>query len=54
MRQHVTPDERVKRVQEIVDGAGADVVLEVSGVPAAFVEGVQLARPAARLSRSAT
>jgi len=49
IRQHVTSDERVKRVQEIVDGAGADVVLEVSGVPAAFVEGVQLARPGGTL-----
>ena len=45
MREHETAEARVERVQGLVGSAGADLVLEVSGVPAAFVEGIQLARP---------
>jgi L-iditol 2-dehydrogenase len=49
MREHETADARAERVRELVDGPGADVVLEVSGVPAAFVEGLALARPGGTL-----
>ena len=36
--------DRVARVQELTGGVGADMVLEVTGVPASFVEAVELAR----------
>lgn len=49
MREHATAEERVERVQDLTGGYGADVVLEVTGVPAAFVEGVQLARPGGKM-----
>jgi len=42
-------DALTKKVLEITRGAGADVVLEVAGAPAAFVEGIQLVRPCGRL-----
>jgi threonine dehydrogenase-like Zn-dependent dehydrogenase len=49
MREHETAGERIEQVQALTDGYGADVVLEVTGVPAAFVEGVGLARPGGTL-----
>jgi len=49
MREHETAGERVEQVKALTDGYGADVVLEVTGVPAAFVEGVGLARPGGTL-----
>jgi len=45
MAEHPTPGERAGRVRELTGGYGADVVLEVTGVPAAFVEALELARP---------
>lgn len=45
MSEHATPEERVERVKELTRGYGADVVLEVTGVPNAFVEALQFARP---------
>ena len=45
LQEHETPEERVEHVQELTGGYGADVVLEVAGVPAAFLEALQLARP---------
>ena len=44
MRRYKTPEERVARVKELVGALGADVVMEVVGFPAAFVEGVQMVR----------
>ncbi len=41
-------DMRVNRVMELTGGAGADVALEVAGVPAAFSEGVQHVRAGGR------
>lgn len=38
-------EERVEQVKKMSGGDGADVVLEVSGVPAAFAEALQLVRP---------
>ena len=49
MREHPTAEERVERVRTLTGGQGADVVLEVTGVPAAFVEALQLARPGGRV-----
>lgn len=43
-----TPAERLARVQEATQGRGADLVLEFTGVPAAFVEGLELCRRGGR------
>ncbi|SDY86960.1 zinc-binding dehydrogenase [Herbiconiux ginsengi] len=44
MTEHTTTEERVARVLELTGGRGADVVLEVTGVSAAFPESIALAR----------
>ena len=44
------PEDRVARVQELTGGIGADVVLEVTGVPASFVEAIDLARVNGRIA----
>ncbi|MGI8392321.1 zinc-binding dehydrogenase [Leucobacter sp. W1038] len=44
MREHATVEARVARVLELTNGDGPDVVLEVTGVAAAFPESVELAR----------
>jgi L-iditol 2-dehydrogenase len=49
MQEQATPEERVERVQALTSGYGADVVLDVTGVPAAFVEALQFARPGGRV-----
>ncbi len=49
MKEHTTPEERVEQIQSLTGGYGADVVLEVTGVPAAFVEALQIARPGGRV-----
>src|SRR5215210_8300324 len=49
MQEHTTPEERVEQVQALTGGYGADVVLEVTGVPAAFLEALQLARPGGKV-----
>ena len=49
MQEHPTAEERVEQVQSLTGGYGADVVLEVTGVPAAFLEALQLARPGGRV-----
>lgn len=43
-----TPAERLARVQALTQGRGADLVLEFTGVPAAFVEGLELCRRGGR------
>jgi len=43
-----TADERLERVLASTDGRGADIVMEFTGVPAAFNEGLQLARKGAK------
>jgi L-iditol 2-dehydrogenase len=50
MREHTTPAERAKRVQELTGSDGADVVLEVTGVAAAFPESVELAGVGGRIA----
>jgi threonine dehydrogenase-like Zn-dependent dehydrogenase len=42
------PAERLARVLEYTDGRGADVILEMSGVPAAFGEGMAMLRRGGR------
>jgi threonine dehydrogenase-like Zn-dependent dehydrogenase len=42
--------DRVARVQELTGGLGADMVLEVTGVPASFVEAIDLARVGGRIA----
>jgi L-iditol 2-dehydrogenase len=37
-------EERLKLVQEVTDGRGADMVIECTGVPAVFIEGIDLLR----------
>jgi len=44
--EHPTREARVDRVNQLTGGYGADVVLEVTGVPAAFTEALHLVRPA--------
>lgn len=43
-----TPGQRLEEVLALTEGRGADVVMEFTGVPAAFNEGLQLARKGAR------
>ena len=38
------PDERVKRVRDIVGGFGADLVMDCSGHPSAGPEGIEFLR----------
>ena len=47
-READTADARAERVEAITDGVGADVGIEVAGVPEAFVEGVELLRTGGR------
>jgi threonine dehydrogenase-like Zn-dependent dehydrogenase len=39
-----TPEARVQRVKDLTDGRGADVVVEVVGIAAATVEGLDMVR----------
>ena len=41
MQDYPTEADRIKAVQDLTDGRGADVGMEVTGVPAAFNEGVR-------------
>ncbi len=46
--ERTSAQERLELVQDQTGGRGADIVLEFTGVPAAFVEGVHLCRKGAR------
>jgi len=48
MEEYSTLDSRLKMVNELTDGEGVDVALEVTGVPDAFTEGLEMIRPAGR------
>jgi threonine dehydrogenase-like Zn-dependent dehydrogenase len=37
-------NQRIKYVQEMTEGRGADVVVECAGVPSAFLEGIEMLR----------
>ena len=44
MNELPTPEERVQRVKDLTDGRGADVVVEVVGIAAATLEGLDMVR----------
>ncbi|MCH8190829.1 MAG: zinc-binding dehydrogenase [Chloroflexi bacterium] len=48
MGQYPSAPERVARVLQIVGPAGADVAVEVVGLPQVFIEGLQMVRPGGR------
>jgi threonine dehydrogenase-like Zn-dependent dehydrogenase len=50
MREHTSAEDRVKAVADLTGGLWADVVLEVTGVPAAFSEAIELARTGGRVA----
>ena len=43
-----TPEQRAERVRELTGGRGADVVMEFTGHPSAFNEGLEMARRGAK------
>lgn len=45
MNEFDTLEKRAKAIQELTGGVGADVGMELTGVPAAFNEGIHLIRP---------
>lgn len=47
-REYDTGSARAERVRELTDGVGADVAVEVAGVPEAFNEGIELLRTGGR------
>jgi len=49
MREYTDTRARVGRVRELTNGLGADVVLEVAGVPQAFLEAINLVRNGGRV-----
>jgi threonine dehydrogenase-like Zn-dependent dehydrogenase len=50
LADHPESAERVARVHELTGGIGADMVLEVTGVPASFVEAIEMARVNGRIA----
>jgi threonine dehydrogenase-like Zn-dependent dehydrogenase len=50
LTDHPDAKDRIAAVQELTGGIGADMVLEVTGVPQAFVEAVDLARVGGRIA----
>ncbi|MDQ4059414.1 MAG: zinc-binding dehydrogenase [Actinomycetota bacterium] len=49
MNQYDSVEKRVRKVRSLSDAYGPDVVLEVTGVPAAFTEALELLRPGGRM-----
>jgi threonine dehydrogenase-like Zn-dependent dehydrogenase len=49
LREYDAPERRAARVQALTGGMGADVAVEVTGVPAAFAESIHLVRPGGRV-----
>lgn len=50
LNDHPDVKDRVRVVQELTGGIGADLVLEVTGVPASFVEAIDLVRSGGRIA----
>jgi L-iditol 2-dehydrogenase len=48
MRQFTKPEDRVQEVLKLTGKVGADVVIECTGVPSAFGEGIEFARSGGR------
>jgi len=42
LEQYKTLEERIEKIMTLTNGIGADVVMELTGVPAAFAEGIHL------------
>ncbi len=49
IREYPIPEARTGRVRELTNGLGADVVLEVAGIPEAFLEAINLVRNGGRV-----
>ncbi|MGH7961162.1 MAG: zinc-binding dehydrogenase [Candidatus Binatia bacterium] len=49
MRAYPTMEARIGRVRELTNGLGPDVVLEVAGIPEAFLEAINLVRNGGRV-----
>lgn len=49
MKEYPTPEARKQRVMELTGGKGADVVIELAGVPVAFKEAIELTRRGGKL-----
>lgn len=49
MNEYPTPEARLEQVLGLTGGLGADVVLEMAGVPSAFAEALQLVRQGGRV-----
>ena len=45
LREHATPEARVKRVKALTDGWGGDIVMELVGNPKVVDEGLQMTAP---------
>jgi threonine dehydrogenase-like Zn-dependent dehydrogenase len=50
MREYPTMEARIGRVRELTSGLGPDVVLEVAGIPDAFLEAINLVRNGGRVA----
>jgi threonine dehydrogenase-like Zn-dependent dehydrogenase len=48
IEEYTDPRERLEAVRSATGGRGADIVMEMSGAPGAFAEGIQIAGPAGR------
>jgi threonine dehydrogenase-like Zn-dependent dehydrogenase len=48
MVEHDSKEKRIAKIHSLTNGLGADLVIEVAGVPAAFAEGFELARAGGR------
>ncbi len=49
LNEYTTKEAREARVKELTNGLGADVVLEMAGIPAAFEESLMLVRPGGKI-----
>ena len=49
LQEYETSEERIQRVQDLTEDYGADVTLEVTGVPAAFLEALHISRPGGKV-----
>ncbi|MEM3079580.1 MAG: zinc-binding dehydrogenase [Thermoproteota archaeon] len=48
LKEYGTPEERVKRVKELTDGFGPDLILECTGSPSVIAEGLEMGRDPSR------
>ncbi|KUO43203.1 MAG: hypothetical protein APU95_01760 [Hadesarchaea archaeon YNP_N21] len=48
LKEYATPEERIKRVRELTNGFGPDLILECTGVPSVISEGLEMAKDPSR------